>query len=146
MQPTNTKNSQKRVVKYDVILGDHVKTAHGIPARIERILTNSRFDNARTTSVALNPSWMLYSASRRLVQIDRQEKGLSQGDTSSATPRAQVAERGGRAQDASASKRASQGSSKLAAGASRKTARGGEGWQQPPPPGQHPFSDIIWFS
>lgn len=129
-----------------VTLGDHVKTAHGIPARIERILTNGRFDNARTTSVALNPSWKLYSASRRLVEIDRRERGLSQGDTASATPRTQVAERAGRALDASASKPASQGSSKLIAGASRKLSRGGEGWQEPPPPGQHPFSDIIWFS
>lgn len=23
---------------------------------------------------------------------------------------------------------------------------GGEGWREPPPAGQHPFSDIIWFS
>jgi uncharacterized iron-regulated protein len=43
--------------------GDHVKTGHGIPARIERILTNAQqnkglegqIDNARVTSVALNP-------------------------------------------------------------------------------------------
>lgn len=43
--------------------------AHGIPARIERILTNYKFDNARTTSVALNPSWKLYTGERVLLSF-----------------------------------------------------------------------------
>ena len=38
------------------------------------MLKNSDFDNARTTSVALNPSWKLYSASRKLVEVDRRER------------------------------------------------------------------------
>jgi len=57
--------------------GDHVKTGHGIPARIERILENLGYDNARTASVALNPSWKLYSNSKKLVALDKVESKSS---------------------------------------------------------------------
>jgi len=122
--------------------GDHVKTAHGIPARVERILTNSNFDNARTTSVALNPSWKLYTASRKLVQVDRRERELTQ----------QVAAAPAAAARVDGATLRERGAAKGVAVAGSPTARiraqeaGATGWGDPPPPGQHPFSDIIWFS
>ena len=108
--------------------GDHVKTAHGIPARIERILGGiGGQTNARATSVALNPSWKLYSASRKLVDVDRRER-LASGEVSRGGIR-----RGG-------------GEDRRIDGDAGLNQVSEPGWERPPPRGQHPFSDIIWFS
>eukprot|EP00291_Cryptomonas_curvata_P023042 CAMPEP_0172173648 /NCGR_PEP_ID=MMETSP1050-20130122/13183_1 /TAXON_ID=233186 /ORGANISM="Cryptomonas curvata, Strain CCAP979/52" /LENGTH=390 /DNA_ID=CAMNT_0012845451 /DNA_START=189 /DNA_END=1359 /DNA_ORIENTATION=+ len=54
--------------------GDHVKTGHGIPARVDRILSSAlALPNPRSASVALNPSWRLYSDSRALLRLDALE-------------------------------------------------------------------------
>lgn len=100
--------------------GDHVKTGHGIPSRIQRILGNIGFPNSRTASVALNPSWKLYSNSRTLVKLKNVEDASSQS-----------------------------GAIKLASVSGQRPEEADDvpqGWQSPPPADHHPFSDIIWFS
>lgn len=45
---------------------------------------------------------------------------------------------------------ADEGSGDMSTTGGDRAARGdqmpGERWREPPPAGQHPFSDIIWFS
>jgi len=133
------------------------------------MLKNSDFDNARTTSVALNPSWKLYSASRKLVEVDRRERqalqslspassaGSVNGSNGAAGEArrgsAPVTRRGGGVGEDNGSvvgSTARKVGATTAVGtttiASAAKGTGFEGWQGVPPPGQHPFSDIIWFS
>lgn len=104
--------------------GDHVKTGHGIPARIERILDNIGFPNPRTASVALNPTWKLYSQSKTLMQLKDLETsvGVNFGRQSGAKPKPaeDIVQEGDQVQEM-------------------------EGWGAPPPADHHPFSDIIWY-
>ena len=102
--------------------GDHVKTGHGIPARIERILENIGFPNSRTASVALNPTWKLYSQSKTLMQLKDLETsmGVNFGRQSGAKP-------------------------KPADIVAEEKDLSEEGWGAPPRPDHHPFSDIIWY-
>jgi len=109
------RNPDKMLV--GLVGGDHVKTGHGIPARIERILLNSGFANPRTASVALNPSWKLLSAAKPLVDLDRSECAANQ---------------------------ALYGQRSLCSTAEVPARE--EGWTAPPPPVHHPLSDIVWFS
>ncbi|EKX45648.1 hypothetical protein GUITHDRAFT_152654 [Guillardia theta CCMP2712] len=63
--------------------GDHVKTNHGIPAKIDRILRNLGFSNPHTASVALNPNWRIFSNSRKLVELEHLEVAQQKESASS---------------------------------------------------------------
>ena len=102
--------------------GDHVKTGHGIPARIERILENIGFPNSRTASVALNPTWKLYSQSKTLMQLKDLETSMGVNFGRQSGPKPKPADVVAEEKDLSE-----------------------EGWGAPPRPDHHPFSDIIWY-
>ena len=116
---------------------DHVKTTHGIPARLERIVAgiDSR-ENMRATSVVLNPSWQhLHSDTRKVMDVDRRERlaaTLEGAPRGLSTPSED--EKRGRG-DLGLVKPSESGWESLPSG-----------WESPPRRGQHPFSDIIWFS
>ena len=89
-------------------------------------------------------SWKLYSASRKLVEVDRRERlADDQQGAPSKTARDRLVQSNG-----DASRGDGRGGIDVQAGGEERGFKGGagSGWKEPPPRGQHPFSDIIWFS